>query len=351
MPAPPGRGEPVSGIAIWQGWQMNWGYNHRLNRAGSLLEQVPCRTRSQPEICRARLSVGAASGSGTDVARLESYFALVAARGVYAASAAREVVIEGFEGDVIERTARVELPRDPQLAAGPVHVAILSGFDLASLGSADKLRRLTVSVGPPDAGPGGCAVPISVTGVLGCSSMECPPRNRVDTSILVGVTVLSGGAEDLAAIPLDVGLDYAWDAQSELSPSAGILHLGSAAVGNDGSVLAIRGFSVELDDEMHLLDFGLSLNAPGREGRLPEATFLVRNWRRQMRNTRPPMSWFSYRQPGRVEWRAELVRLDFGSASVTHRLWKTEIPWRGEGKVALDAEAERVRMLHWEINP
>lgn len=358
LPAPPGRETPLSGFAVWQGWSMGWRYNHRLNRAGSLLEQTPCRHGGAPraELCRARLTATAASGSGTDVARIETYFALVAARGVLAASAAREVLLEGLEGEPLAVETDLEIPVDPELAERAVHVVLLSGFDVASLDSADKLHELSIQLGPPTFADGFARVPVGVEAILGCSSLECPPKNRVDVSLLVGATVVGGSAEALAATDVDVAVSYAWDKREELAPAATAVPVPGPPWAPERSVLGVRGFRVRADREMHFVDLALAItsgepDASGAGSVEPHATLLVRNWRKKMRNARPPMSWFAYRQPGRVQWTADLVRLELPRASIARRRWRTDIAWKGEGRPSLDDDAERARMVHWEVQP
>jgi len=101
---------------------------------------------------------------------------------------------------------------------------------------------------------------------------------------------------------------------------------------------------------MHLVDFGMSVSPVRHTASRPEMAFILRNWRKKMRNERPPMSWFSYRSAGRAVWKAELLQLDFRKAAVAHRVWQTELPWRGDGKPPLDAAAERTQMLYWEVH-
>lgn len=336
---------------------MGWGYNHRLNRTGALIEQVPCRASAAtgPTTCRARITAVAASGSGSDDAALETHFALVAARGVRAVSATREIVVQGLEGDAVTVRAEVPIPADAQWLDLPRRVGLLSGFDLASLGSADKLQLLSIRVEAPrveiDGDRALVVAPVVVEAQLGCTSMECPPKNRVDTSVLVGVTALGGPESALALTDIDLGVSYAWDKKSELPSSAARVAVPELPPDRGTSVLAVRGFSVETSDEIHVSDLGLTVSEAELEGERPTARLLIRNWRRGMRSERPPMSWFAYRKPGRASWRVDLVRVEFAQATVAHRLWKTGIAWKAEGKNALAPEAERSRMIYFEVKP
>jgi len=354
--APPTGEGTLSAFGVWQGWSMGWEYNHRLNRTGTLVEQMPCQASAPPLACQTRVTMMAASGSGADEAELEAYFALVAARGVEAVSGAREVVLQGLEGERLRATRVLELPVRPNLALAPEHVVLLAGFDLASLGSADKLKELDVSLAPPSfqsqAEGIRARVPIQVEAIFGCSSMECPPKDRVDVSLIVGVTLLGARSEALDTADLDVGVEYAWGKRIELPTDAGRVVVRDDEAARASSVIGIRGFSIRGEGEMHILDFGLGISEPKpSDGGPPHAWLILRNWQRQMRGARPPMSWFAYRRPGRVRWLVDFVRLDFAAATVAHRIWKTRLDWRAEGKTALDPEAEQARMIEWEVTP
>ncbi len=350
MPAPTGAQTAVSGLVVWQGWFMRWQYNHRLNRTGSLIEQLPCRVEPSqgPRVCRGRVISSAASGTGTDVAELGSYFALIAARGVSGSSGSVELVVEGFEGELLEATGELDVPVDDTLARAEVRVALLSGFDLASLGSADKLKSLRIEGGDPAIVEGRARVPVRLAGVLDCSSMECPRTNVVNLSVLVGVTVVGGPERWLRVEDVPVAAKYSWDKKEELPRESTRTGFTSSSEAGE-SVFAIRGFQVDVKRDLHVLDFGLQVERGEGDGHTASLEF--RNWREGMKKSRPPMSWFSYKEEGEAEWTTDIVRLDFDSALVSRRAWTTQLSWEGEGRPSLAPEAERFRMLYWEIRP
>lgn len=353
MPRPPGPSErPVAGLAVWQGWRMQWQYNHRLNRTGALLEQLPCPALPDepPVRCRARIISTAASGTGTDRARLESHHALVVARGVRASSAAKEVLLQGPEGRALESRTEIRVPLTADAARQPLQVALLSGFDVAAMGSADKLQRFAIQVDPPQVGEDEARVPVTIAGRFDCNSAECPRANEVSLSILVGVTLLSSQRSELSTSKHTVNHGYAWNEKTELPAERTVAHVRvEPDPGRSAQVWAVEGFDVQVDAEMHVVDFGLQVSADGADrGRV---AMLVRNWKEGMKGARPPMSWFAFKQAGRAEWNVRAVRLAFRSASVARQRWKTELPWDGRGKPALAPEGERVRMLHWQVSP
>jgi hypothetical protein len=346
LPRPAGDPEaPLAGFAIWQGWSMRWGYNHRLNRAGGLVEQEPCTDADlrAGRPCRARLTLAAASGSGPDRADVENYVALVVARGIQAVSAAREFVLRGAEGEPLSVGGDVAIPLHAAWRDTERLIPILSGFDAGSLSSADKLKRLSVRLGEPRIEAGAVLVPVTIDATLACSSGECPPLDRVDMSFLIGVTVLGGAPRALEARPVGAESAYAWEKKEEVPASATTKPLPRSA---DDGLLALRAFEVELSDELHLLQLGLAVP--------PDDSVLhtnLRNWSAGMRNSRRPYSFFAYSEEGSATWRVELWELAFRDASVSRRSWSTVVDWKPKGRHAFDPLAEQTRMLLWTVAP
>lgn len=348
LPRPPGDPkDPLSSFAVWQGWSMRWGYNHRFNRAGSLIEQRPCTDAHirAGEPCRARLTLAAASGSGPDEAQLHSDLVLVAARNAGAATATREFVVRGLEGEPLHVTGDVRVPAGPGWRDLPHRVSLLSGLDVGSLGSADKMVHLAVKLRDPVDGPGGIRVPVRIDATFSCDSGECPPRDRVDMSFLVGVTVLAFRDSAVSTAEVEARTTYGWQKKEPLAPAATSTVVSMPAEG-EAELLALRGFDVRLDQPLHVLEFGLRVESD--RGRIWTE---LRNWRPGMRNSKRPYSFFAHARAGRVDWTVDLWRLEFRHAAVIRRQWQTEMRWRPRGRHAFDPMAERTRLIEWRVQP
>jgi len=343
---------PLSSFAVWQGWSMQWEYNHRLNRTGSLLEQLPCRAseRTSSLRCRARIIATAASGTGTDEAALQSQYALAAARGVFAASAVKEILLQGPEGEALSARAEITIALEADAARRSRHVALLSGFDVAALGSADKLQRFGIRVGRSQVVGNEARVEIVAEGSFDCTSPECPAVDEVSMSMLVGVLHLSADPSQLSVHHRELTHGYAWDGRVEMPRELAVAQaLLDYQESPSAEVWGIRGFEVRVDAEMHVAELGLQIGGDLQEGK--EVMLLVKNWKEKMKGSRPPMSWFAFKQAGRADWSADLVRLGFRSGSVDRQSWQTRLAWAGKGTPALAPEGERIRMVRWEVSP
>lgn len=356
FPAPPasqavvlrasGEGE-ANGVALWQGFDLRWGYNHRVNRVGSLLTQEPggC-PRSEPTapVCQPSVVVAAASGTGPDTAAIRTFVSMVGAREVGFATALQELVLRGQEGQPIVAEATVDVPLSTFSAGQPTHVALLNGFDLYALDSADKLVHFDVGVGAPQVSGSVARVPVRAEATFDCSSAECPRGSEVDYSLWLAVVVASGAAPALEVVPVEAKHQYAWDEKVELADALVRAPLTVAGHRVD-HVLAIRGFSLRLPDERHLLQWGVSVDGT------PGAELRFKNWRPDMKNVSPPASFTSYREAGSVDWGADLVALRFGEASVAPVVTEGEVKWEGWGASASEREgpATRVRALPFAL--
>lgn len=349
LPRPPGDPRaPMSSFAVWQGWSMRWGYNHRLNRAGGLVEQLPCTDDAirSGRSCRARMTLAAASGSGPDRAQVENHVALVAARRVQAVSAAREFVLRGLEGERLSVQGDVRVPTGEGWLGLPEMVPLLSGFDVGSLGSADKLIHLAVKLGEPTAEGSDLFVPVSIDATLSCDSGECPPMDRVDVSFLIGVTVLASTERAMKAERIRATRSYDWEKKEPVPDEALTVDVPPPPESEALHVFAVRDFEVTLDQELHLLEFGLLVEP--ETGKLETE---LRTWRPGMRNSRRPYSFFSYAHPGAATWNVDLWRLDFTEAVMIRQSWTSEVDWRPRGRHAFDPLAEQTRMIEWKVQP
>lgn len=320
---------------MWQGFSNRWGYNHRINRLGSLVDQSEggCPRVDDDRLCDVRWANMAASGTGPDSATVRTYLALVAAPRVGFGAATGELVLSGDEGAPLEASGTVAVALDAYTAERPTHVALLNGFDLLALDSADKLVRFGLEVGAATVVDGVAHVPVHATGVFSCSSAECPPRDVVDYSLRVAVLVVGLSTEDVELGSHEVGVGYAWDDQVELLEDAAATELPRRRT-QGADVVGYRRIAVTLDAEHHML----SMAADVADG---SGALLFKNWRHRMRRERPPGSLTAFREPGEATWEATLTTLSFAEATVLPIVDEGRIRWPGWGRDANDPAAER----------
>lgn len=366
--------ERGAGFVLWQGFDLGWGYNHRINRLGSMVEPRPRADADgeplcafgpggDPVRCRADLTLAAASGTGHDTALIRSYHALVRATGVSVGGATLELHLAGHEArNAIDpepvcarRTAEVAMPG---VDARDSLLGLLGGFDLLSLGDADQFRRFSVQVGEPTvAGPGRVQVPVEACLAVDCGTLECDRADDFDYSLLVPVLVLAAPEGRAHWSRQSVGLDYRWDDVRPLlrsrlgqptpegeplrGPAVDAVQGVTSTVGLSGFSLAVRGSRPRND--LHLLDFGLAVHTRELHGmEPPRVDLFFRNWKPRMHKVvdrtadqaSAGHAMWSHREGGRASWTAEAVSVTFADATVLHQQVDEAITWEGFGRTA-----------------
>ncbi|MBT3220503.1 MAG: hypothetical protein HN348_15560, partial [Proteobacteria bacterium] len=336
------EGDYYGGAALWQGFQHNWGYNHRINRVGSIIEQgvAGCPQTGNDPLCQIRWKNTGASGTGPDTAGVRTNMAILSAKNVGFASATQELTLSGKEDEPIETEAVLEIPLDGFTAAQPHHLAVMNGFDLLATESADKFITFSLHVGEVEVADGMAKVPVRASGTFSCSSPECPRDDSVDYSIQVAVLVVGSDGEAVQATTFEADHGYEWDNKNELDREITGRPLNLPKT-RRARALALQGFDVTFDRELHMLQFGVDVAGDA-------ATDLrFQNWRHKMKREVPPGSYTCYREEGEVDWKAAVVALDFDQASVVRMHHDDEIRWKGWGRDANSAEAEATGELSY----
>jgi len=328
--------EATGGVALWQGFELGWGYNHRINRIGSTLEQsvdgCPHDGGEADKLCTVKWRNTGASGTGPDTAGTRTYLELVSAQGVGFSTVTQELIITGKEDTDLTAEMVVEVPLSAMSARMPHHVAVLNGFDLLALDSADKFMDFELAVGEPTIEGEIAKVPVTAKGQFSCSSPECPMTDEVDYSIQVAVLVVSGTPESLETSVITTTAEYDWDSSAELDESVHNQAL-SYEPPERTRALAFQSFKIDLDRELHMLQFGMHVSGN------PEMDLRFKNWRKGMKNEAPPGSYTAYREEGGAKWEANVIALDFAKASLVPLSEDGQIKWRGWGRDANSDEA------------
>jgi hypothetical protein len=158
---------------IWQGYQHQWEYNHRVNRFGSYVRRKSCPDGT------ARTVVGhtAASGTGNDTAHFCEYVTEVrSAEGVAFQAGCSETVVECQRGDLTPFVIRIDdLELAPEMRGRDTYTVVLNGFDLYALEHSDKIVTFDVEVTEPLIYADGTKARFYIVGHLcfDCRSPEC----------------------------------------------------------------------------------------------------------------------------------------------------------------------------------
>ena len=158
---------------IWQGYQHQWEYNHRVNRFGSYVRHRACQGGATSTV----VGHTAASGTGNDTAHFCEYATEIrSAEGVAFQPGSGETVVECQRGDRTPFVIRVDdLELAPELQGRDTYTVVLNGFDLCALQHADKIVTFDVDVTEPLIYDGGTKARFYIVGHLcfDCRSPEC----------------------------------------------------------------------------------------------------------------------------------------------------------------------------------
>jgi hypothetical protein len=323
---------PEPAAPVWQGFAQAWTYNHRLNSLGDYL--VP---RCDDDGCEVELVHAAASGSGADTATYTSRATVLFAEGVDFRHGA---VLCAFDRDDAEGQA---LTCDEQVVldvdADGALTTLLDGFEVRATDDADKLQRLSVRVGEPEAGDGTVTFGVRVELLLDCDSLECDGvADKLDRSVHYEVRVrwalLTG---DLAATEATAAVEYAWGDASREDELDVDDFVRSGELPRDPAyavaTMGLRGVEVALDDDHHMVEWATLLE-PGADagGTLPfRTTTLFKQWN--------AYTWdhlLAYTEPGSGRVALDTVLVEVGEGCAVPVEHRDEIVWAADGGPAED---------------
>lgn len=190
-------------LGVWNGFAVDWTYNHRINRLGSVLS-------------RDSLWHSAATGVGRDSCHVASFFTKAQTKsklGVYYQR--HKLVLFTKEKKQLYFSQSWTIPVDEDLAAGTQVAVLLNGFDLYSNKQADKVQKLDIKVSPNGMNYHQKQVTYSleIDFLANCGTLECEKfSNNVDYTCWVEVLILVG--DDFQQENLTLKQELAWTAET-----------------------------------------------------------------------------------------------------------------------------------------
>lgn len=142
-------------IPVWQGFELNWTYNHRLNRLGSFIFQDSVYST-------------AATGIGRDSASFNTHYLLIQEAGKQYSEFEIYKRIEAKENELIQ------IQIDTMIVAS-YHRSIfyLNGFDIIANNDADKLQLMEMGVKMVKGNEDTTYLRINIALMFNCQSLEC----------------------------------------------------------------------------------------------------------------------------------------------------------------------------------
>lgn len=148
-------------IPVWQGFEMNWTYNHRINRLGSFIYQDSVYNT-------------AATGIGRDSGSFKTHYLLLPEDGLQYREHRIYQSIEAKENELIQIQIDTILPVSYHHS-----IFYLNGFDLVANNDADKLQLLDFSVKMLKGNNDSTYLRIAISLMFNCQSIECDWINNV----------------------------------------------------------------------------------------------------------------------------------------------------------------------------
>ena len=321
--------EGEQSVLIWQGFRQSWGYNHRVARLGDWV--------SGGEVHHA-----AATGTGPDRAEFESLHLRWQADDLWWQNTVVELDLSGLEGEAVRSHITLEVPANPGAPEDTEVLALLSGFDLAATGSADKVQAFRVSLGEAGHDPvsGQLQVALEAGLTADCNSPECPREDGVDYRLRVHVLWLWVRGSWVSQRVEHATRWSRWQ-EPEATRVTGLLQANPGVVG--ANILAWREISFAMDRPAHLLRFHTVLHPgaydPSTGVQAYEIEWGFLPWQRGMKAAHLPYSLLAYRSGGEARWSGEVVLLQSGPGRVEPARVSGLLKWPGRNLPASDPAA------------
>ncbi|MEJ2050777.1 MAG: hypothetical protein P8Y60_13240, partial [Calditrichota bacterium] len=333
------------GIAVWQGFEHNWTYNHRLNRLGDYIH-IASTNQNKFEVTDTHT---AATGIGDDEATYLSYFTFFQVNGVEAIQEQVSFHFQNRQGNPSRQTAQISVPWD-KAPEKPRIIAVLNGYDLVTNRSAFKLQTLQISVSNPHYDPVNKQITCRVNATLNmrCRSIECrkfePDYNY---TLQVNVLLLRSGPV-MHSVEGHYQQIYNWDRKTEaqVRPVRDEL-VGTGNNTYPNAVLGFRALSILLNREHWFIDIASAIH-PGqydqRNGSYTfDLTLLFKAWKKGMRRHSADRldSQFSFREKGSAVLLATVELIQLPAGCVQEKTIPGQISWRERRRNPRSAAAEQ----------
>ena len=313
-------------VAVWQGFEHHWTYNHRLNRMGNYL----LSTDEGYEVVHS-----AATGTGPDIGTFTARYAKLHVDGLHHLTDTAVLLLPGREKRYInsERWITVSVPDHLR---GHGFDVVLNGFEALSRKKAEKPNMLRMGVDSIARDGDRLRFRVSVEAIFNCNSLECPwLSNKVDYEFVIGYLVLAHSGLESASDLESAQVHWSRQRRGRIPEAVSLRHAG---YGNDLNFTAFRSISIELNRAHYFISIGWSL--------LPDqkAKFLFAQYAPGMKrgSAYPGFSRFSVYRRGYATFRTRLAHIGFGAAvplveyrSVSSATGK----WRGRNTSSVTEDA------------
>jgi len=313
-------------VAVWQGFEHHWTYNHRLNRMGNYL----LRSDAGHEVVHS-----AATGTGPDIGIFTARYAKLHVDGLHHLTDTAMLLLPGRQKRHITsaRWVTVEVPGHLREHGFDV---VLNGFEALSRKKAEKPNMLRLGIDSVAFDGERVRFRVSAEAIFNCQSAECPwLSNKVDYEFVIGYLVLAHPALEAETDRESAQVHWSRQRRGRIPEAVSLRHAG---YGNILNVTAFRSIGIELNRAHYFISMGWSL--------LPEqkARFLFAQYAPGMKrgSAYPGFSRFSVYRRGYATFRTRLAHIGFGGEipTVEYRSVSSATgKWRGRNTPSLTDDA------------
>lgn len=329
--------ENPKAVVLWNGFNHEWTYNHRLNRLGNYIVNSPFEGQFP---YTAQLFHVAATGTGADVGKYNAYYTYLTTTGIGIYTDSVAVVLSGREGELHTQRLVLDIPADSSLINKAHYVALLNGFDIVSEQRADKLQVLQIKLSNPQwiAAQNIVRCYADITLLVRCQSLECNRFNkRFQYTLAFQYAVIGGNQNNFYAAAQTHSLVYNWDKQEAVSPQiqpASLMGLGNGQY--KIAALGISGIRIALDRPHWMVGWHMHLDPNSYQPKTGKYDYgvalMYRQWEDDMQHNSAYRrhSRFSVKRKGWAMLDVDVVLLQFSEGMAVPQQSSGVVTWLGK---------------------
>ena len=316
---------------VWNGFSVDWTYNHRINRLGSVLTQDS-------------LWHSAATGIGKDSCHLTSFFTKILPTnklGVYYQQ--HKLVLFTKEKNRLYFSQSWTIPVNEDLAEGTQAIVLLNGFDLYSNKQADKVQELEIKVNllGMNYHQKQITYSLEINFLANCGTLECEKfSNAVDYTCLVEVLILV--ADDLKQDILTLKQGLEWTSETVSNKPK----IQEKTIEGEWNVFGINRLHLNLDRDHWMLGWRQWFAPIYADNKINairfELNFIQATPDMKKQSYHRPHARFSKIKPGKGTYEATGVLINIPKATAETHQRVCDIIWSGKN---LQSDTETARCL------
>lgn len=324
---------------IWNGFQHEWTYNHRMNRIGNFVN-TRC---AEPHVAHC-----SATGIGADSTFYSTAYTIIESPTTRFQSGKISLSLFSKEGKMAQNNIEVSIPANQYLSGKSKLVTLLNGFDMMALDRADKIQMLKIDMGDPHYVPltNEIRFSINVALIVDCQSFECNKFNQKAAYKMDVHYLILGGNEELHSQNFLQSRHFDWDKKDnpELDQSMAMIQ----GIGNNQYAVATLGFKsihLTLDQAHWMIEWNNQFKpieyAPSSGKYFYSLDLLFNQWEDGMKkySATPKQSKFSSRKKGWASLTAQMTLLQFKDAKLNYKKVDGNLYWPGKNLEAASGES------------